>query len=669
MNIIKLFKRKSLEEPDADTNAMISDQRELEQIEEAAAKVLNDRRRQLVGKTLIVVNLICFSMAIFQLYAAGLHTFIANVLRATHLGFGLCIVYLIYPACKRAARTRIPWYDVILAVLGTITNLYLVVNFEELSLRAGLMTRTDYIMGILMVLLLLEAARRVVGPVLVSVASFFLIYTLFGAYFPAAISHRGVSLANLIRHMYLTTEGVFGTALGVSASFIFLFILMGAILRHMGTGEFLIDIAICAFGKQRGGPAKAAVVSSALFGLVNGSAVANIATTGTFTIPLMKKVGYRAHFAGSTEAAASIGGQIMPPIMGAAAFIIAENLGVSYIKVCAAAALPAFLYFTGIFFAVHQEAVRMDIKGLPSEEIPELKQVMKRAYLIVPLIAIIVMLIIGFSPAMAGFIAILVAIALSWLKPESRLTPKKLFYAFADGAKNALEVLIACAVVGFIVGSFTLSGMGLRLAALVVDVGGGVLIITLLLTALASLVLGMGVPTTANYVMMAMITVPAVTAMGVVPMAAHLFCFYYGIISDLTPPVALGALAGSGIAGAKFMPTALNATKLGVAAYIVPFFFVYHPILLLGQNPFTPELLLVLPFTMFGIMVMSCGLYSFVIEKSTWYERIATFVAAFLMVWPDLTGSLMGACLFGIVYVLQRRRRTKQSLVELSGKI
>ncbi len=641
----------------------IVDQRQQHE-NELATKVLMDRKRTLAGKVLIAVNIICFTMALFQLYSAGIETFIANILRAIHLGYGMCIIYLIYPVSKGAPKDRIPWYDVILAILSTIVNLYLVINFEALSFRAGILTTSDFIMGILMIVLLLEAARRVVGPVLVSVASFFLIYTLFGQFFPAVIAHRGVSITNLVRHMYLTTEGVYGTALGVSASFIFLFILMGAILSHMGTGEFLIDIAICAFGKQRGGPAKAAVVSSALFGLVNGSAVANIATTGTFTIPLMKKVGYKAHFAGSTEAAASIGGQIMPPIMGAAAFIIAENLGVSYLKVCAAAALPAFLYFTGIFFAIHQEAVKMNIQGLSPEEIPDIRQVLKRSYLIVPLIAIIVMLIIGFSPAMAGFIAIVVAIILSWVKPESRLTPKKLFYAFADGAKNALEVLIACAVVGFIVGSFTMSGMGLKLAALVVDVGGGVLIITLLLTALASLVLGMGVPTTANYVMMAMITVPAVTAMGVLPMAAHLFCFYYGIISDLTPPVALGALAGSGIAGAKFMPTAINATKLGVAAYVVPFFFVYHPRLLLGQFPFTPEMLIILPFTMFGIMMLSCALYGFVILKSTLIERMATFIGAFLMVWPDIMGTAIGVILFLLIYFNQRRRRKMYPITE-----
>lgn len=643
---------------------IMKDKDDIEATAHKAEKVLADKKRSLAGTSLLILNIICFSMTIFQLYAAGPGNLLANVQRSIHLGYGLCIVFLLYPMCKRAAKNKIPIYDMILAVLGIVVNLYLVVFFEELTARAGILTQMDFVMGLILIVLLLEASRRIVGPVLTGIAMFFLVYTLYGSYFPAVIAHRGVSVTNLVRHMYLTLEGVYGTALGVSASFIFLFITMGAILTYMGTGEFLIDIAVCGFGKQRGGPAKAAVVSSALFGMISGSSVANICTTGTFTIPLMKKIGYKPYFAGSIESAASIGGQIMPPVMGAAAFIIAENLGVSYLSVCAAAAIPAALYFAGIFFAVHQEAVRMGMKGMDKEDIPNVWKVLRRSYLIMPLVIIIVLLVMGYSPAMSGLVAILLAIGLSWLKPESRLTPKKLFFAFAEGAKNALEVLIACAVVGFIVGSFTLSGMGLKLASLVLDVGGGNLIITLMLTALASLVLGMGVPTTANYVMMAMITVPAVAAMGVVPMAAHLFCFYYGIISDLTPPVALGALAGAGIAGAKFWPTAVNATKLGIAAYIGPFFFVYHPVLLLGVADFQLIHIAYIFFAFCGLLMLSCALYSFVIVKTYWYERITLVGAAFLTFLPEVNTSLIGLALFAGVYVLQKKRKHRLELLQ-----
>src|SRR5665647_1899883 len=624
-----------------------------------AEECVLDKTRVLAGKTLVLINSICVAMTLFQLYIAGPGKIVANVTRATHLGFGMCLVFLLYPLCKTAARNRIPLYDYVFATCAVIVNMYIVVNFEELTSRAGLMTKWDLVFGLILIVLLLECSRRVVGPVLTCIAGFFLFYTLYGQIFPAVIAHRNISLINLVRHMYLTLEGIYGVALGVSANFIFLFILMGAILTYMGTGGFLIDLAVCGFGRQRGGPAKAAVVASCLFGMISGSSVANICTVGSFTIPLMKKTGYKPYFAGSVEAAASVGGQIMPPVMGAAAFIIAENLGISYLAVCAAAAVPAALYFAGIFFAVHQEAVRAGLKGMPSEEIPKFLDVLKRSYLLAPLVMIIVMMVLGFSPAMAGLVSIISGIALSFISKDTALTPRRLIEAFAQGAKNALEVLIACAVVGFIVGSFTLSGMGLKLAGLVVEGGGGNLLITLIFTALACLILGMGVPTTANYVMMSMITVPAVVAMGVLPMGAHLFCFYYGIISDLTPPVALGALAAAGVAGAPFWPTAINATKLGIAAFIGPFFFIYHPVLLLGQVPFELVNILYIAFAFIGLLIISCALYGFVIAKTTWYERITLLISGAMTLLPGLQTSFLGIGLFILIYILQKSRKVK----------
>lgn len=626
-----------------------------------------ERQRNHVGKSLMILNIICFAMSCYQIYFAGIGGLTAHIARAIHLGFGMVIVFLIYPISKKSNYNRLPWYDILFALMATVPNLYLAIYYKEIADRAGNVTTMDFVMGAMLIILLLEAARRVVGPALTGVAVFFILYSIFGAYLPEAVAHRGVSVMQLVRHMYLTTEGVFGIALGVSCNFIFLFILMGAILTHMGTGEFLIQIALCGFGRQRGGPAKAAVVGSALFGMINGSAVANIATIGTFTIPLMKKVGYKPHFAGSVEASASIGGQIMPPVMGAAAFIMAEFLGVPYLTVCLAAAVPAMLYFTSIFFAVHQEAMKLGIKGLPKEEIPRMRDVIKKVYLALPILIIVIILVLGYSPAMAGIWAIISAILLSWIRPESRLTPKKLFLAFADGAKGAIQVLIACAIVGFVIGSFTTSGMGLRLASLVVLLGGGKLLLTLILVALASLILGMGVPTTPNYVMISMITVPALILMDVEPMAAHLFCFYYGIISDLTPPVALASLAGSGIAGARFWPTAINSTKLGCAAYLAPFFFVFNPELLLGVGEFTPAFFRMLPTAMFGIMLFSCGLYGFVITKMGWIERIVLFAAAFACLDPGLLTDAFGIAAFIAIYFYQRYKKKKTEERELGN--
>lgn len=625
--------------------------------EKKIKRILLDKR-ELVRKALLLVNVISFLFASYQLWFGSIGSITAMLARPIHLGFGMSLVFLLYPIIKKDIVSKeIPWYDYCLAILAAIPNFYIIMNHENIAIRAGTMTSLDIFMGAIMIVLLLEAARRVVGPILVSITSFFLIYTLFGAYFPGELGHTGVSFGHLVRHMYLTTEGIYGTACGVATNFIVLFVIMGSILAYMGTGEWLIEGALCVFGKQRGGPAKAAVIASCLFGSINGSTIANIVTTGTFTIPLMKKVGYRPHFAASIETTASTGGQIMPPIMGAAAFIIAEFMGVSYIKVCLAALVPALLYFTALLFAVHQEAVRMGIKGLPKEELPDKKSVLKRSYMVSPLLVIIVMLVLGYSPSMAGFTAILVALAVSFLTPETRFTPVKLFHALGDGAKNAVPVVIACALVGIIIGSFTISGMGLRLASLVVLVGGGNLFITLTLAALASLILGMGVPTTANYVMMSMITVPAVIMMGVDPMAAHLFCFYFGIISDMTPPVALGSLAGAGLAGANFWATAINATKLGCAAYIVPFFFAYNPELLIGVEPFSLGFIQLLITSLAGIMLFSSGLFNFLIIKTKLWERLALIIAGLVFIEPALITDLLGLFLFVIVFISQKKRK------------
>ena len=352
--------------------------------------------------------------------------------------------------------------------------MYIVLEFKNIIMRGGRVITTDVIMGIILIIVLIEAARRVVGPILTGIAVFFLFYILFGRYFPGQLSFRGVTLQGLVRQMYLSTEGIYGVALGVSAKFVFLFILLGSILNYIGAGDALINISLALLGKQRGGPAKVAVFSSALFGTVSGSALANVIATGTFTIPLMKKTGYKPYFAASVEATASIGGQLMPPVMGAAAFIIAEFLGISYLSVCLAAFFPALLYFLSIFFTVDQEAVRLGLKGLPSDQIPnKIEFLKKESYLLLPLASIIFILIFGYSASMAAFYSILIGIFLSFFKPKTRLTPLQLFFCFSAGAKNVIEVLVACAIVGIIVGSFIISGMGMKFASIVLIISRG----------------------------------------------------------------------------------------------------------------------------------------------------------------------------------------------------
>lgn len=619
---------------------------------------LVEKRRSPVGVALLIVNIIAFGMTIFQMYCAGFKTIDVMPFRAAHTGLGMAILFLIYPMTKKASRTSIPWYDWVLAFLASVPNFYIVFNFKALAARAGTVTTLDLIMGLLLVVLILEGARRVLGNTLVLISTIFILYTIFGKYFPGALAHRGCSLSTLVRHMILSTEGVFGVALGASASFIFLFCLLGALMAEIKADSVLIDIAVGIFGKGVGGPAKAAVLSSALFGTISGSSLANVTTTGTFTIPLMKKTGYEPEFAGAVEATASTGGQIMPPVMGAAAFIIAEFVGESYLTICIAAALPALLYFIGVFTAVHVKAKASGLKGIPAEELPNVGEVLKKkGYLLLPLVSIVVVLIIGMSPSMAAFIACLMTIALSWVKKETRMGPKRLFVAFANGAKGAVDVMIACAIVGFIIGSFTLSGLGVKMATLVNALSGGKLFFTLLFSALASILLGMGVPTTANYIMMSMITVPAVSLLGVNAIAAHLFCFYFGIVSDLTPPVALAALTGAGIAKAKFWPTAFNATKLGIGAYLVPFFFVYNPILLLGQYPFSFELILAVVTSILGMICVSSGLFKYFWGHLNFLESVIIFAAGLCMVSPNIIFSLVGAAIMVAVIFWQKARQ------------
>lgn len=627
---------------------------------EMTTEQLNDLvevKRSPVGITLLIVNIVGCLMTLFHMYCAGIKTLDVMQFRSIHVALGLFIIFIIYPMSKKSSREKVPVWDWILAVVSLVPTLYIATQFKALAQRAGMVTTMDLVMGLLLIVLILVAARRVVGLTLVCIAGFFIIYTIFGNYFPAMIAHRGASLSGLVRHMIYSTEGVFGVALGASASFIFLFCLLGALMSAIGADSVLIDLAVSVFGRQRGGPAKAAVISSALFGTISGSSLANVTTTGTFTIPLMKKVGYEPEFAGAVEATASCGGQIMPPVMGAAAFIIAEFTGSSYLEVCIAAALPAVLYFTGIFAAVHFKACANGLQGVPKEQLPDAKKVLKtKGYLLLPLVAIIVCLCVGMSPQMAGFISVLMTIVLSYFKKETAFTPKKLFEAFANGAKGAVSVMIACAIVGFIVGSFTLSGLGVKMATLVTTLAHNNLFLTLLFSAIASIILGMGVPTTANYIMMSMITVPAVTMMGVPAMAAHLFCFYFGIVSDLTPPVAMAALTGAGIAKAPFWPTAFNATRLGIAAYIIPFFFVYNSELLLGVNAFTFMTVIQMLLSVVGIVAISTSLFGFIIRFSRFYERILMLAAGVMMVLPELITSVIGIALIVLVVFLQSRR-------------
>ncbi|MBL8965682.1 MAG: TRAP transporter permease [Spirochaetaceae bacterium] len=621
----------------------------------------------LIGK---IVAAFAISFSVFQLYTAIFGVLDAMIQRSIHLAFGLSLIFLLYPTSKKWSRKKIHPLDAFLAVVGAAAPLYIVVVYQALVQRAGTATTMDLVVGILGILIVLEAARRVVGVPIVVIAVVFVAYAFAGPYIPGKLAHRGADLETLVSHLFFTTEGVFGIPLGVSSTFIFLFILFGAYLEKTGLGQLFIDLANAVAGWAAGGPAKVAVLSSALMGTVSGSSVANVVGTGSFTIPMMKKLGYRPEFAGAVEATASTGGQLMPPIMGAAAFLMAEFTNIPYARIIGAAAIPALLYYFGVWSGVHFEAKKLGLKGLSREELPKFKRIMlDRGHLIIPLVAIIYLLVAGFTPMKAALWAIILSIVSSWLRKSTRISPKDIVKGLEAGARGALGIIAATACAGIIIGVVTLTGLGLKLGSILVAAAGGNLLLTLFFTMITSLILGMGVPTTANYVITSTITAPAVImilmrqsglpAGSVIPAAivlpAHMFAFYFGIIADVTPPVALAAFAGAGIAKANPMKTGFQASKLAIAAFLVPYIFVLNPqMLLFNIQPL--EMIWMIVTSLVGIISVAAGVGAFLKAPMNILERLIFFVGGVLLVTPGLVTDAVGVGLIAVGLLLQYRK-------------
>ncbi|BCV25459.1 C4-dicarboxylate ABC transporter [Gelria sp. Kuro-4] len=616
--------------------------------------------RRLQGPAARVVAAVAIAFSVFQLYTAVFGVLDAHLQRSIHLSFAMALVFLLYPSRKNWSRTQLHWFDVLLAMAAAATPLYIVAFYQDLVLRAGRVTPTDLLIGALGVFLILEAARRVVGWPIVIVASAFLVYAFLGPMMPGILAHKGLTLGQLVDHLYFTTEGVFGIPLGVSSTFIFLFILFGAYLEKTGMGRFFIDLANALAGWASGGPAKVAVLSSGLMGTISGSSVANVAGTGSFTIPMMKSLGYRPEFAGAVEAAASTGGQLMPPIMGAAAFLMAEFIGIPYIQVVKAAVIPAVLYFTGIWIGVHLEAQKLGLKGIPREQLPRIgRLLLERGHLAIPLIAIIYLLVSGRTPMRAALWAILLAILASLLRRSTRISLRDVIDGLEQGARSALGVVIACATAGVIIGVVTKTGLGLKLATALVDLAHGALLPTLFFTMISSLILGMGVPTTANYVITSTIAAPALIRIGVPVIAAHMFVFYFGIIADVTPPVALAAYAGSGIAKSNPMQTGVNASKLAIAAFLIPYIFVTSPALLL-VNATLPLVVRMIATSLIGMVGVGAAVNGFLVTTANPVERLLFFVGGLLLIQPAVQTDIIGIALLVAACLSQRVRLARK---------
>ena len=602
----------------------------------------------------------------FQLYATLTGHITAQILRATHLAFVQLLAFLLFPASKKMRKDTLPWYDVVLALIGAACWMYIVINFDTLVRRSGNNTVLDVAIGIIGIIILFESCRRIVGLPIMIIAGCFVFYSFVGKYLPGFMHHRGYSLQRVVCHLFYNTEGIMGTPIGACSTFIFLFILFGALLEKTGIGQFFIDVCNSIAGGASGGPAKVAVLSSALLGTVSGSSVSNTVGSGSFTIPMMKRLGYKGEFAGAVEASASTGGQLMPPIMGAAAFLMAESLGMPYITIVKAAIIPAILYFTGIFITVHLEAKKLNLKGLPKNQLPRFMPLfLSKGFMLLPLIVIIYFLCAGKTAVFAALMGIvsclIIGFAVSLIDLAKGRRPtfnvKDMVDVMCAASRNIISVAIACGMAGIIIGVVTLTGLGLKMGAGLVTLAHGQLFLTLVFTMIASIILGMGAPTTANYLITSTITAGAIIQLNVLPLAAHMFAFYFGIIADVTPPVALAAIAGAAIAKAKPMKTAVNATKLAIGAFIIPYMFVFNSqMLMIDANAIQLIYILITALIgMFGISVALEG-YGFGLTSNI-IERLLFAAGGLLCVIPEGMTDIIGLSMLAVLCAFQIIRR------------
>lgn len=663
----------------------IDEQREVNELtEEEQAELLKkydaeSNTRNVKGIAAMIVFALLIGFSLFQLYTGAFGQFTAYVQRTVHLGFALTLIFMLFPAKKSISKNTIPWYDMILILLSILVCGYWPVFYESLVQQIGTITDVQIIIGSVAILLVLEASRRAVGIPITIIATVFLLYAYFGPYMPGVFAHRGLTLAQLVDSMFFTTEGILGTPLQVSSTYIFLFLLFGSFLVQTGVGNYFNDLAITIAGKRVGGPAKVAIFSSALQGTISGSSVANTVTTGSYTIPMMKRLGYHRNFAGAVEAAASTGGQIMPPIMGAAAFLMIEFAGESYWDIAKAALIPAILYFTGIWIMTHLEAKRQGLHGLSKEEIPKVSVVLKKLHLLFPILFIIFLLFQGFSIERTALLGILSTVVVSMFLKETRINFRKFIDALTGGARTALGVAAATACAGIIVGVVTKTGLGLKMGNSLVSIAGNIstniqmqLLLTLVFTMITSLILGMGSPTTANYIITSTIALPAILAMNdllsvAIPvLAAHMFVFYFGIVADITPPVALAAFAATGISGGQPIRTGVNASKLAIAAFIIPYMFVLQPELLMIDTNFF-EIILILVTAITGMIAIGAGMIGYWYTRLNPFSRIIAVITGLMLIYPGIYTDLIGFAVFFVMLTMQiisNRRNNQQDSVE-----
>ena len=617
-----------------------------------------------------------FSLSAFHYYTAGFGLLREVTHRGVHMAFVLALIFLVFSARRGDTRLYasswwrpggIPVYDWALMLAAAVTTLYVPWIFHDLAFRVGNPLPIDVAMGTMLIVVLLEATRRSMGWPLPVIAVLVMLYAYYGRHFPGMLVHPGASWSSIVNHLYLTSQGIYGLPVGVVATYVFHFVLFGVLATRMGLGQLFIDMATSLAGRYSGGPAKVAVVSSALLGTITGSSIANAVTTGALTIPAMIRIGYKRHFAAAVEAAASTGGQITPPIMGAAAFLMIEFLGIPYTHIMIAALVPAFMHFFGVLMQVHFEAKRRGLRGLTKDEMPRIWKVLKRDWpTLFPLFVLLGVLMNGYTPYLAAFWGITLCILVGLLNPRNRLTISDVFEGFVTGAKYALAVGAAAATVGIIIGVVTLTGVSFKVAFMVTSTASGwaaaiepfipfglmgtaalTLLMTLVLTGVVCIVMGTGVPTTANYLIMVTVAAPILALLGVEPIVAHFFVFYYGILADITPPVALCAYATAGIANSNPFSTGNTAFRLSMGKALVPFVFVFSPSMLIMVQDFSLyDFLLSTYGCVLGITALSAAFSDYLADRLWWWERVLLSFAAILLVAPELTTTVVGTLIF-----------------------
>jgi len=671
------------------------------ELDEAKARELEEkfdseiRFRPLAPLAGKLVGALLITLSLFHYYTAGFGLLQETVHRGIHLSFVLGLIFLVFPFSKRhyddppaaASLWRplgIPLTDWALSIGAVIAVAHVpLIPLDDLAFRVGNPLTIDVVLGSVLILVLFEATRRSVGWPLPIIAGSFMLYAMLGPRMPGLLVHPGSTFPQLIDHLYLTSQGIYGIALGVVATYVFHFVLFGVFATRIGLGQLFLDCAAFVAGRYAGGPAKVAIFGSALFGMISGSSVANTVTVGSLTIPAMIRLGYKKHFAAAVESTASTGGQITPPIMGAAAFLMIEFLNLPYTTIILAAIVPAFMHFFGVFMQVHFEAKRNGLRGLRPEEMPDLKEAFRRDWpTVIPLVALIGILVAGYTPYLAAFWGITLCIAVGLLNPRKRMSVWEIFDGLRDGAKYALAVGAAAATVGIVVGVVTLTGVGFKLSYIVTSTAASMagavgtvlpgflaspqaltLLFTLIMTGVVCILMGCGIPTTANYIIMVTIAAPALGLLGVQPIVAHFFVFYYGVLADITPPVALAAYAAAGMAGADPFRTGNTAFRLGLGKVLVPFVFVFSPSLLLVAKGFTwPDFWIAFLGCFAGITCLSAGITGWLLTRTAAWERALLIVAAILLVAPELYSSLLGAALIVPVLVRQFAARRTTAL-------